>query len=81
MAYGEASEASKWEYREREEQLAFLRGEEEGLGRGVSFSRSLVIFAGLSFVFHFSYIFWRSASGRLHLDGSHIEYTPRNLVS
>ena len=52
-----------------EEQFAFFE-EEERLGAGLGFSRSLVIFFGLSFVFHFSYIFWRSASGRLHLDGS-----------
>jgi len=56
---------------EREEQLALLREEEERLGAGgLGFPRSLVIFSGLSFVFHFSYISWRSASGRLHLDGS-----------
>jgi len=29
---GEASEAAEWEYREREERLAFLREEEERLG-------------------------------------------------
>jgi len=60
-------EASEWEYREREEQLAFLREEEERLGLG--FSRSFVVFSALSSVFHIPYIFWRSASGRLHLDG------------
>jgi len=31
---GEASEASEWEDREREERLAFLREEEERLGAG-----------------------------------------------
>jgi len=31
---GGASGASEWEYREREEQLAFLREEEERLGAG-----------------------------------------------
>jgi len=31
---GEASEASEWEYREREEQLAFLWEEGERLGAG-----------------------------------------------
>jgi len=31
---GEASEASESEYREREEQLAFLREEEERVGAG-----------------------------------------------
>ena len=44
---GEVSEASEREYREREEQIAFLREEEERLG---AFSRSLVIFH-LSFIF------------------------------
>jgi len=68
---GEASEASEWEHREREEQLAFLGEEEEWLvAGGLGFSRSPVVFCGLSFVFHFPYIFWRSASERLHLDGS-----------
>ena len=32
---GEASEASEWEDREREEQLAFLREEKERLEAGV----------------------------------------------
>jgi len=31
---GEASEASEWEYREREEQFAFLRGRGKAWGGG-----------------------------------------------
>ena len=57
---GAASEASEWENREREEQLALLREEEERLGaeglggqRCTSFRHSLSIFLGLSFVFLF----------------------------
>jgi len=46
---GEASEASKWEYRECEEQLAFLR-KRKSLGWGVRF---LSVTCHLSFVFIF----------------------------
>jgi len=56
--------------------LALLREEEERLGRrtrrktgDISFRHSLFSL-GLSFAFLLSYSFWRSASGRLRLDGS-----------
>jgi len=62
--------ALEWEVREREEQLALLREEEERLPEAevkadigdFSFRHSL-FFLGLSFVFLLSYNFWRSASG------------------
>jgi len=61
---GEASEASEWEDREHEEQLTFLREEDEGLGRGVRRISGSLGCSLFSLVFHLSFFCPTSFGGQ-----------------